>query len=61
LACKDNYYGIIETDNSIVVPFQYKEITRKNDKGLLELETKEGKDYIVLQKNAFSPISTMKR
>lgn len=53
LACKDNYYGIIETDNSIVVPFQYKEITRKNYKGLLELETKEGKRLYSLAKKCF--------
>ena len=50
IACKDNLFGLIDIDNNIVLPFQYKKIEHTNLYNTIELTTDEGKQLYNMTK-----------
>ena len=51
IVCQQNHYGIINLDNQIILPAQYKSITQKVFQNILEVETAQGKQLFNLQTN----------
>lgn len=51
IVCQQNHYGIINLDNQIILPAQYKSITQKVFQNILEVETTQGKQLFNLQTN----------
>ena len=51
IVCQQNQYGIINLDNQIILPAQYKSITQKVFQNILEVETTQGKQLFNLQTN----------
>ena len=50
IACKDNQFGLIDIDNNIVLPFQYKKIEHTDFYNTIELTTDEGKQLYNMAK-----------
>ena len=50
IACKDNQFGLIDIDNKIVLPFQYKKIEHTYFYNTIELTTDEGKQLYNMAK-----------
>ena len=50
IACKDNLFGLIDIDNNIVLPFQYKKIEHTYLYNTIELTTDEGKQLYNMTK-----------
>ena len=50
IACKDNQFGLIDIDNKIVLPFQYKKIEHTYFYNTIELTTDEGKQLYNMTK-----------
>lgn len=50
IACKDNLFGLIDIDNKIVLPFQYKNIQPTYLYNTIELTTDEGKQLYNMTK-----------
>ena len=50
IACKDNQFGLIDIDNNIVLPFQYKKIEHTDFYNTIELTTDEGKQLYNMTK-----------
>ena len=50
IACKDNQFGLIDIDNNIVLPFQYKKIEHTYLYNTIELTTDEGKQLYNMTK-----------
>lgn len=50
IACKDNLLGLIDIDNNIVLPFQYKKIEHTYLYNTIELTTDEGKQLYNMTK-----------
>ena len=50
IACKDNLFGLIDIDNNIVLPFQYKKIEHTDFYNTIELTTDEGKQLYNMAK-----------
>jgi len=50
IACKDNQFGLIDIDNNIVLPFQYKKIEHTYLYNTIELTTDEGKQLYNMAK-----------
>ena len=50
IACKDNQFGLIDIDNNIVLPFQYKKIEYTDFYNTIELTTDEGKQLYNMAK-----------
>jgi len=50
IACKDNQFGLIDIDNKIVLPFQYKKIEHTYLYNTIELTTDEGKQLYNMTK-----------
>ena len=50
IACKDNLFGLIDIDNNIVLPFQYKNIQPTYLYNTIELTTDEGKQLYNMTK-----------
>ena len=50
IACKDNQFGLIDIDNNIVLPFQYKKIEHTDFYNTIELTNDEGKQLYNMAK-----------
>ena len=50
IACKDNQFGLIDIDNNIILPFQYKKIEHTDFYNTIELTTDEGKQLYNMAK-----------
>ena len=50
IACKDNQFGLIDIDNNIMLPFQYKKIEHTDFYNTIELTTDEGKQLYNMAK-----------
>lgn len=50
IACKDNLFGLIDIDNNIMLPFQYKKIEHTYLYNTIELTTDEGKQLYNMAK-----------
>ena len=50
ITCKDNQFGLIDIDNNIVLPFQYKKIEHTDFYNTIELTTDEGKQLYNMAK-----------
>ena len=50
IACKDNQFGLIDIDNNIMLPFQYKKIEHTDFYNTIELTTDEGKQLYNMTK-----------
>lgn len=50
IACKDNQFGLIDIDNNIMLPFQYKKIEHTYLYNTIELTTDEGKQLYNMTK-----------
>ena len=50
IACKDNQFGLIDIDNNIMLPFQYKKIEHTYLYNTIELTTDEGKQLYNMAK-----------
>ena len=50
IACKDNQFGLIDINNKIVLPFQYKKIEHTDFYNTIELTTDEGKQLYNMAK-----------
>ena len=50
IACKDNQFGLIDINNNIVLPFQYKKIEHTDFYNTIELTTDEGKQLYNMAK-----------
>ena len=50
IACKDNLFGLIDINNNIVLPFQYKKIEHTYLYNTIELTTDEGKQLYNMTK-----------
>ena len=50
IACKDNQFGLIDINNNIVLPFQYKKIEHTDLYNTIELTTDEGKQLYNMAK-----------